>query len=147
MATLQNRIDLAIDKHEEITYDEIYAQIDAAFKCMYEHEVEFEKLILRANPDIQKYFQYAVRQKKTVIIISDMYLPKSVIEDILISNNYGSYDKIYLSSDCLLTKHTGNLFSFMRKDMNISVRNMLHIGDNYYSDIHTAVLPYLRTRY
>jgi predicted HAD superfamily hydrolase len=125
-------------KHEEITYDEIYAQIDVAFKCMYEHEVEFEKLILRANPDIQKYFQYAVRQKKTVIIISDMYLPKSVIEYILISNNYGSYDKIYLSSDCLLTKHTGNLFSFVLKDMNISGRNLLHIGDNYYSDFFMA---------
>lgn len=134
-------------RREEITYDEIYAQIDDTFKCMYGREIEFEKLILRANPDMRKYFQYAAEQKKKVIIISDMYLPKFVIEDILISNNYNAYDKIYLSSDCFLTKRTGNLFSFVLKDLNISGRCLLHIGDNYYSDLLMARKNGIHTYY
>ncbi|MDR1148284.1 MAG: HAD-IA family hydrolase [Spirochaetaceae bacterium] len=125
-------------KREEITYDEIYDRIDAPFECMYEREIELEKLTLRANPDMQKYFQYAVEQKKKVIIISDMYLPKYVIEDVLISNNYYGYDKIYLSSDCFFTKHTGNLFLFALNDMGIHGQDVLHIGDNYYSDLLMA---------
>jgi HAD superfamily hydrolase (TIGR01549 family) len=123
---------------EEITYDEIYTQIDGSFKCMYEREIDLEKQTLQANPDIQKCFQYAVEQKKKVVIISDMYLPKSVIEDVLTLNNYTGYDKLYLSSDYFLTKHTGRLFAFVLNDMNVDGRNMLHIGDNYYSDLIMA---------
>jgi HAD superfamily hydrolase (TIGR01549 family) len=123
---------------EEITYDEIYAQIDIPFKCMYEREIELEKQTLKANTDTQKCFQYAVEQKKKVVIISDMYLPKTVIEDVLTLNNYAGYDKLYLSSDCFLTKHTGNLFAFALKDMNVHGRNVLHIGDNHYSDLIMA---------
>jgi HAD superfamily hydrolase (TIGR01549 family) len=125
-------------KREEITYDEIYSEIDAAFKSMYTREIELEKQVLRANPDIQAYFRYAAGQNKKIVIISDMYLPKQIIEDILISNNYTGYDKAYISSDCFLTKHSGNLFSFVLKDLNIPPQNLLHIGDNYYSDFLIA---------
>ena len=100
---------------------------------MYTREIELEKQVLRANPGIPGCFKYAVEQKKRVIIISDMYLPKSVIKDILALNDCGGYAEIYLSSDHLLTKHTGNLFSFAVKDLNIHPQYMLHIGDNYYS--------------
>jgi predicted HAD superfamily hydrolase len=119
---------------EEITYDEIYSEIGADFKSMYTHEIELEKQVLRAIPTIQEYFRYAAGQNKKIIIISDMYLPKSIIENILEANSYTGYYKAYISSDCLLTKHTGNLYSFVIKDLEISPENLLHIGDNYYPD-------------
>ena len=67
-----------------------------------------------------------------------MYLPFVFIEKLLRKNSYTEYSKLYVSSENRKTKHYGSIFNFVAKELNISPKQFLHIGDNYYSDYKQA---------
>lgn len=69
-----------------------------------------------------------------------MYLPKEVIEKIFIKNNYANYYKLYLSSDLMLTKASGNLYKYIINDLNVKPSTIMHLGDNYHSDFENPRL-------
>lgn len=78
-----------------------------------------------------------------------MYLPKSFLEDVLVSNGFDSFTKFYLSSDIKLAKYTGNLFKYIINDLLVNPQDIIHIGDSLLSDveqpkklgIHTFHIP------
>lgn len=72
---------------------------------------------------------------KTVICVSDMYLSGDVIRNILDKNGYSGISKIYVSNEVNLTKTTGDLFRYVLKDMKIKASEIIHIGDNWHSDV------------
>lgn len=76
-----------------------------------------------------------MKQKKTIFISSDMYLPKWFIEEMLDRNGYRDYKKLYLSSDVLKTKAKGDIFGLILGNEKIVAKDLLHIGDNYKSDV------------
>ena len=63
-----------------------------------------------------------------------MYLPRKTVEEILKKNGYQNYQKIYLSNEKRLTKHTGNLFKCLIKEQNINKSKLVHIGDSLKGD-------------
>ena len=84
--------------------------------------------------------------KKRVIFTSDTYLPKDLIECML--RKVGALktgDKLYVSSDCLLSKASGKLFNYILKAENISNDEIVHVGDNPLSDIKSAKHLGIRT--
>jgi HAD superfamily hydrolase (TIGR01549 family) len=119
---------------EEITYEAIYALIDKCYKTMKEKELAFEKRILQANPEMLPLFQYALENGKKVIIISDMYLPKTFLEQILNEKGYTGYFRFYLSSELCKTKSAGSLYTHVLSDLQCVSSALLHIGDNRHSD-------------
>lgn len=74
---------------------------------------------------------------KKVIFTSDMYLPKDVIQKILDKNGYVQNDKLYLSSEIKLTKARGALYKYVLDDMKLAEKELLHIGDNFQSDVES----------
>ena len=136
----QNRVkaeESARKKHfdkEDITLDQIYDEIESKFAFLKEKEIELEKKVLIVNKNVKKLYDHALELGKKIIITSDMYLPKNIIEEILHKNGYNNYFKLYLSSDILLTKYSSNLYEYIIKDLNINPNNIFHIGDNYQSD-------------
>ena len=54
--------------------------------------------------------------KKKIILISDMYLPLHVVEEIVKNAGYHGYAKIYLSNCYRERKATGNLFKIALKE-------------------------------
>jgi predicted HAD superfamily hydrolase len=64
-----------------------------------------------------------------------MYLPKEFIEKVLAKNGYTGYSRLYLSSDTFTTKSTGKMYEQVVKELKIEPSEMVHIGDNYESDI------------
>ena len=125
---------------EEITLNQIYEEIDDKYKRFKEIEIELEERILTIHKENKKIYDYALSIGKKIIIVSDMYLPKNVIEKILIKNNYTNYYKLYLSSDLMLTKASGNLYKYVIDDLNAEPSSIMHIGDNYHSDFDNAKL-------
>lgn len=125
---------------EEITLNQIYEEIDDKYKVFKEIEIELEERILTIHKENKKIYDYALSIGKKIIIISDMYLPKDIIEKILIKNNYKDYYKLYLSSDLMLTKASGNLYKYIIDDLNVVPSTIMHIGDNYHSDFENAKL-------
>ena len=125
---------------EEITLNQIYEEIDDKYKGFKEIEIELEERILTIHKENKKIYDYALSIGKKIIIVSDMYLPKNIIEKILIKNNYTNYYKLYLSSDLMLTKASGNLYKYVIDDLNASPSSIMHIGDNEHADFNNAKL-------
>lgn len=123
---------------EEITFDEIYDNIEDEYKFLKDKEEELEINTIQPNPEIKKLYDFAIKHNKKVIITSDMYLPKETILKILHKNGYNNFYKLYLSSDIKKTKHTGNLFKYIIDDLKVKPSQILHIGDNEIADIQNA---------
>lgn len=76
--------------------------------------------------------------QKRVVITSDMYLPKTAIEDILHKCGYNEYERLFLSSDVKAGKWSGHLFDYLLTELNVSPKAVLHIGDNLSADVKMA---------
>lgn len=74
-----------------------------------------------------------------IILVSDMYLPREVIEKMLSKIGVDYYDKLYLSSEIGLTKKTGDLFDFVMNDLKVSPNEIVHFGDNFKGDYKSAI--------
>lgn len=125
---------LKYPQKSEITLQNIYECMPEPFRFIQEHEQAFELTVLQANAEMAEVFNYAKQRGKKIFIISDMYLPKSVIEQALIKNGLGGYDKVFVSSDTGCRKSDGALFEYVKKQAGVAPHKMLHIGDNPVSD-------------
>ena len=99
-------------------------------------EMEAEKKYCFAHPFVKKMYQYALDNHKTVIATSDMYIPKEYMKEILADNGYDNFNDIFVSCDYEKSKYNGKLYGLVKKKY--SGKNILHIGDNRYSDIIVA---------
>ena len=124
--------------YEEITLDDIYKYIIPKFKDFKDFEIEYEMNLCLANPKVQAIYDYAVKNGKKIIAISDMYLPKKVLEDLLEKNGFSEIGKVYVSSEIKYTKGHGKLFKYVLNDLEINPTEIIHIGDNIESDINQA---------
>lgn len=82
-------------------------------------------------------FHLAQRSGKRVVLASDMYLPRSCIEEILKKCGIEGYSALYLSSEMHLTKHYGTMYPAILDDLAGEAKpgQILHVGDNYQSDV------------
>lgn len=97
-------------------------------------EIELEIDFAHARKSLKKVFSAALSAKKKVVVTSDMYLPKDVIEKILYDNGYVGIKQLYLSDR---GKKNGSSYKHIVKDFPNS--KILHIGDNYEVDCQGAV--------
>ena len=138
----QELIDSGIAPHAN--FDQIYDYIKKVdnrnidWDSVKEYELKFETLVLYCNEEMKKFFEYAKANKKKVIITSDMYFSKAQIEKIINACGYSEYDNIYISSDIKYTKYEGTIYNFVQKKERVRGKRILHIGDNYASDVQNA---------
>jgi len=69
-----------------------------------------------------------------VILVSDTYLERKHIENILFSKGIDFYDEIYLSCESGKRKDSGDLWKYVFEREGATRDNFLHIGDNEQSD-------------
>ncbi|MDR0603228.1 MAG: HAD-IA family hydrolase [Bacteroidales bacterium] len=123
---------------EDIYIDDIYQIIPRQYKKLKEVEINFEKTVSEVNPEMRELYEYAQKKRKRIIIVSDMYLPSSVIAEMLHKSGYVNYEKLYVSSTVKKTKRSSNLYNEILKDIRIEPSKILHIGDNRISDCKMA---------
>lgn len=116
-------------KGKEIVISEIYKEMTCDF---IEEELLAESQLLLSNDWIMPIYKEAIKSK-SVIIVSDMYLPESFIVEILRREGIVGYKKLYLSSTIGKTKHSGELFDFILKEIGKN-KKIIHIGDSFKSD-------------
>lgn len=123
--------------NEDITLDEIYQEVVDSYGVtielanqLKEREVALEERFCCVRKTGRELFDFAKALNKRIIIASDMYLPKSVIEKILKDNGYNGYEHVFISSDIKLGKHTGSLFHYIYKKLDAKPREIIHIDDN-----------------
>lgn len=121
----------------EVTLCDIYEKLNRFViidteKAM-QYEIETELNLVFANPYMQNVFKEAKNLNKKIIAVSDMYLPKEVIEKMLCKCGYDGIEEIIVSNEYGKSKRTGELFEIIKKKYGENAR-YIHIGDNYVSD-------------
>ncbi|MBR0149740.1 MAG: hypothetical protein IJP89_00085 [Synergistaceae bacterium] len=140
---------------EETTLQEIYACLPDEYSGMTDElmtiELQRELKCCRPDPVMRKVYEWCRENHKRIFIISDMYLPLEVIQEILSSCGYEGYEKLYLSSDIGLRKTTGNIFRHFINDSGIDPKRHIHIGDAWRGDylraLQAGLKAYKITRY
>lgn len=123
-------------KNYEINIYDIYEELSNYLKIdkddILEKEFAFETKCCYANPYFLEIFHKLQEMGKKVIVTSDMYWPKEYIQKLLQTCGYEP-DEIYVSCDYEANKGTGAI----QKIINDKYPNkkIIHIGDNYLSDI------------
>lgn len=98
-----------------------------------EETIESDAVIPR--PEVVSLLNLARNQGKRILLASDMYLPRSIIELILRNNGITGWDQLYLSSEIGLRKDTGDLYRHLLSVERITPDAALVIGDNEHSDV------------
>ena len=124
----------------EVTLAEIYAVLverygaDPAWEQM---EMELEVELSRPNPYIKEAYDRLREMGKTLVFMSDMYLPLDTIKKMLAANGYHGYDKIFLSNELMQRKGDGTLQMTLLDDY--EGRSVIHIGDVFESDVKKSL--------
>ena len=131
----------ARSRHREqadVTLDQIYEEIGARYASLKEQELRHERECLYAKADGRSIYDEAVRRGKTIIAVSDMYLPQAFLEQVLREKGYGGISRVFVSNAENCCKGDGRLFRKVLKEMGIAPADMVHVGDNYESDKKAA---------
>lgn len=94
-------------------------------------EIEIEKNVLIARNAMVELMDYAIGQGKKVYLVTDMYLTKDIIKQILDGLNVKGYQDIYISCEHRQMKQNGLLNTFKN---GVVGESYLHIGDNVEFD-------------
>lgn len=123
--------------YNEVTLSDIYTQLQRYVACDIEKamriECETELSLLKANPYMKQVYQMALEMGKTLIAVSDMYLPGDVLRQALEQNGYTHFTRVFLSQECGFSKRSGKLFPFVKQEMGLDKR-YLHLGDSPIAD-------------
>ncbi|WP_177166617.1 rhamnan synthesis F family protein [Nitrosomonas sp. Nm51] len=98
-------------------------------------EETIESSIVTPRPEAIALFQLAKILDKRVILASDMYLSRPVIESMLAHCGISGWNRLYLSSENGLRKDTGGFYRQLLVDEHVSPHEIMIIGDNEQSDV------------
>ena len=120
-------------------YEKIQKKIKVSAKgldLIKKEEIETEIRYSSPRNELVKIFDFAVKNKKKVSLITDMYLDYKVIKKILNKSNIKGYRNLLISSELKKNKIHGDIFEFFKSIE--PGKKYLHIGDKYKSDILSA---------
>ncbi len=124
----------------EVSIRDIYGVLEKEYGIPAEEgidtEFQTELEYCFANPELLDVFQSLRQKGRTVVIVSDMYLPHGMMERLLEHVGYTGYEKLYVSCDYGRSKGDGSLFRLVQSEYR--GRNIVHIGDNERSDVENA---------
>lgn len=126
----------------DISIDDIYNELQQHYQVEHSVAKKFRELEERieiasvsARPDMLEIFEFVKKSGKKIAIVSDMFLPLETIVNMLESNGFTGWDKIYLSSDKGKRKDTGELYELLLAEYGVSGNEVVMIGDNERSDL------------
>lgn len=100
-------------------------------------EMESEMEVCYANPFWLEVISRLCDMKKRIIVCSDMYIKKNQICDLLKNCGYPEFEKYYISCEFRMSKCNGDLYTEIKKELGMDT-NIIHIGDNEFSDVKQA---------
>lgn len=126
-----------IDVFKELQKNIFKDEINDISGELLNEEIEQEKRCIFINPDILPIFEKYKNLK--MYCISDFYMGADSLKILLDYLNLPiKIEKIYSSADYLLNKRTGNLYKQAEKELGITPKEHIHVGDNQHSDIEIA---------
>lgn len=137
----------------EVTLREIISYIPdqclAGDHLLESIEIETEMEVCYLNPDIQAVMKYLHQAEYRIILTSDMYLSENNMLELLEKQGFPVefIEKLFVSCEIGLSKQTGGLYTYICEQLHIQPDEMLHIGDNYITDVVNAQYLGIQTFY
>lgn len=104
-----------------------------------EMEIETEKKFWVIRRDVAELFHFAQKIGKRVFIITDMYFSSKLLKAFLEDNGIKiENERIIVSCEYQMDKETGELWNWFKRNKGEECGRILHIGDNFQSDIFNA---------
>ena len=125
---------------QEINLEDIYSELELtgwgfAKDEMREAEIRLELEAMRPVVPIRSRIEALRAAGERVVFISDMYLPKPVIQEMLERCGFDVPEgTLYVSNDLDLTKRAGGLYKHVLEKEDIKARDLRHCGDGVESD-------------
>lgn len=130
---------------EEVRIEEIYSSFNRLLVAsgrlplreierLIELELETELAHLKPIESVRPFYEWAVEAGKTVVFVSDFYAPQSFLDEALRRNGYERNHGLFVSSTLDLTKHHGGLYDHVCQALGAHPSDVLHVGDNPWSD-------------
>lgn len=137
-------------KGRDVDIHDIYRHLEGALNgngipLTPAREIELETLSVRPRREVVALLEFATRQRKKVVLASDMFLPREAIEAMLERCGVKGWDTLYLSSQIGLRKDSGKLYEHILKQERINPSQMVMIGDNERSDFQIPADMGIRT--
>lgn len=124
----------------EVCLQEIYtaitmlAAVSQDEMITLELAIEAEQLII--NPVMKDIVEKLQIAGKRLIAISDMYLDTVALKALLSGCGFLFTNEIYVSSEMGVSKSNGLLYSAVQQLETLRGKQIVHIGDNFYSDVY-----------
>lgn len=127
----------------EISFEDIFSSMRSFYELndeqtnfLKERELELEYISVQPKSEQLKYLFELHEAGENVVLISDMYLEETFINQMLSKVNPKLLDiQLFLSSTHGYQKSTGKLFTHVFEKLNYDYSNWVHSGDNLHSDI------------
>jgi HAD superfamily hydrolase (TIGR01549 family) len=145
----RNQAEVKKGNREVTIYDiyefvELKTGIDKQYGVQLELKTELEFCF--ANPYMKDVFEILKSQNKKLIAISDMYLTKSMIIQLLENSGFDGFFDVFVSCENNCSKRDKQLFNVAIQKLGKHI-SMVHVGENYKSDIKSAQEVGIATRY
>jgi predicted HAD superfamily hydrolase len=127
---------------KEVTLDDIYSKLKKNFAWSDQQvilamrlEIELEKKSLRAVPSMSALIHKARFHSRSIWFLSDMYLPSSVISEVLKREGIlQEKDRLVVSAESGVSKHEGSMYARLIQELGKTKYDWEHIGDNRHAD-------------
>jgi predicted HAD superfamily hydrolase len=120
-------------------YSELKKQSDISAKLadeMFEMELFFESENCVPRKAIVSAMEYAFNHGKHVCITTDTYLKKEHILSLIQHSGIISYNELHISCELQKSKSSSSMWQYFKEKYDGN--KVLHIGDNFVSDIENA---------
>ena len=126
-----------VDIYEIYNYIQKVCKLtDVEMKELLSRELEKEKQVLSVRKSMAECLQKCIHLGKQVYLVSDMYLPKDLLKNILEQKGITGYKDLIISCEYGVSKANG-LFDVLKSK--IGIKSCLHIGDNHERDYVCAI--------
>lgn len=133
-------------KGSDVGLDDIYARLGeltnlspARLAELRGLEEALEKASLAPRPEALTLFKEAQATGKPVILLSDMFLPRILLEEVLHEHGFEGWQALFVSNEVGLRKDEGKLYAHALAQFALKPAQMLMIGDNERADVQIPV--------
>ena len=125
--------EVSLEEIWNVIEEEIGIDKQMGIRAEWEEELRF----CFANPYMLQVIKELQILNKKIILLSDMYLGKTYIQQLLKSCGYAGMEECFVSCDYGHSKSEGTLYDIVKEKFKAS-DTFVQIGDNRYSDIKQA---------
>lgn len=127
--------------YRDVNLQEIYQAIteinDEEREWLITEEIQIEKTVCQRWNPMGQVYDWCIKEGIPVVLVSDMYLPREVITDILCAAGYTGWKRLYISAEEHANKVNGTLFNVALNKEQLKPEELLHIGDSLRGDYLT----------